>query len=100
MKTIRTLLILSIFIAGFAQQTYAKKLQTYVSYSTFSSPSDGPYLETYLAFSGRSIYFVKNEKNKFLSNIEITMIFSQNNIVKAFDKYIVNIPEQEDTLNI
>lgn len=100
MKTIRTLLILSIFIAGFAQQTYAKKLQTYVSYSTFSSPSDGPYLETYLAFSGRSIYFVKNEKNKFLSNIEITMIFSQNNVVKAFDKYIVNIPEQEDTLNI
>ena len=100
MKTIRTLLILSIFIAGFAQQTYAKKLQTYVSYSMFSSPNDGPYLETYLAFSGRSIYFVKNEKNKFLSNIEITMIFSQNNIVKAFDKYIVNIPEQEDTLNI
>jgi len=100
MKTSRTFLILLLFIAGFTHQTSAKKLQTYVSYVTFCSPTDGPYIETYLAFAGNSIQFVKNDKNKYLSNIEITMIFSQNNTVKAFDKYFVKIPDQEDTLNV
>lgn len=100
MKTFRTLLIVSLFIAGFAQQTYAKKLQTYVSYVTFYSPADGPYIETYLAFAGKSIHFVKNDKNKFVSNIEVTMIFSQNNKVVEFGKYFVKIPDQDDTLNV
>ncbi len=91
---------MSLFIAGFSNQTFAKKLQTYISYVSFYSPKDGPYIETYLAIAGKSIHFVKNEKNKFTSNIEVTLIFSQNKTIKAFDKYIVNIPEQDDTLSI
>jgi GWxTD domain-containing protein len=100
MKTIRTFLIALLFVSGFFYQSTAKKLQAYISYVTFLSPTDGPYIETYFAFAGNSIQFIKNTNNKYTSNLEVTIIFTQNSLVKAYDKYFVKIPEQLDTLNV
>ena len=40
----------------------ANKLQAYLSYATFLSPADGPYIETYLSVVGNSVKFIKNER--------------------------------------
>jgi len=100
MKKLNTFFVLVIFVIAPVHQLHAKKLQSYLSYVTFYSPANGPYVETYIAFAGKSIHFVKNVNNKFTSNVEITMIFSQNNTVKSFDKYFLKIPELDDTLNV
>ena len=49
----------------------ARKLQAFMSYSTFNSPADGPYIETYLTVVGNSVAFVRNAGGKFQGTIEI-----------------------------
>lgn len=75
----------------------AKKLQVFMSYGTFYSPVDGPYIETYLTVVGKSVVFVKNENGKFQGTIELTVIFSQNDQVKDFKKLNLLSPEVDDT---
>jgi GWxTD domain-containing protein len=82
------------------QNATAKKLQAFMSYSTFNSPTDGPYIETYLTVVGNSTVFVKNAGGKFQGIIEITLIFSQKEVVKQFKKYNLMSPEVEDTNNV
>lgn len=71
-------------------------LEVYFMYSDFYSPQ-GPYLETYLSVIGNSAVFVKNDNNKYHSEIEITMIFKQENNIITFNKYILKSPEITDT---
>lgn len=77
--------------------SYAKRMQAFMSYSTFYSPSDGPYIETYLIVVGKSVHFLKNTGNKFQSTIEVTLIFRQDSVIKDFKKYNLLSPEVEDT---
>jgi GWxTD domain-containing protein len=78
----------------------AKRMQAFLSYSTFMSPADGPYIETYMIVVGKSVHFVKNQNNKFQSTIEITLIFKKDSVIKDFKKYNLLSPEIEDTNNI
>ncbi|NTW33643.1 MAG: hypothetical protein HGB12_13660, partial [Bacteroidetes bacterium] len=78
----------------------AKNLQAYLSYATFTSPSDGPYIETYLSVVGKTVKFVKNSNDKFQATIQISMIFRQNDTVKQFKKIDLLSPEIEDTSKI
>ncbi len=77
--------------------SYAKRMQAFMSYSTFYSPSDGPYIETYLIVVGKSVHFLKNISDKFQSTIEVTLIFRQDSVIKDFKKYNLLSPEVEDT---
>ncbi len=80
--------------------SYAKRMQAFLSYSTFYSPKDGPYIETYMIVVGKSVHFAKNTNDKFQSTIEITLIFRQDSVIKDFKKYNLLSPEVADTNNI
>ncbi|HNW91015.1 MAG TPA: GWxTD domain-containing protein [Bacteroidales bacterium] len=86
--------VLMTFVSFSAQ---AKRLQAYMSYSTFLSPSDGPYIETYMIVVGNSLKYVNNENSKYQGTIEITLIFRQDSVIKDFKKYNLLSPEVEDT---
>ena len=76
---------------------YSKNTQAYLSYATFYSPADGPYIETYLSVVGKSVEFVKNANGKFQATVQISMVFRQNDIIKDFKKIDLFSPEVEDT---
>ena len=93
---------LSFFILFFAFSinTNAKNLQAYLSYSTFVSLADGPYIETYLTVMGSSVQLKKNANNKFQGTIEVTLIFKRNDTIVDFKKYNLLSPEVDDTSKI
>jgi GWxTD domain-containing protein len=78
----------------------AKDLQAYLLYSTFFSPKDGPYIETYLSVVGESVVYEQLESGKFQGTIEITMMFKENDAILNFAKYELKSPELDDTTNI
>jgi|AntAceMinimDraft_17_1070374.scaffolds.fasta_scaffold00218_7 GWxTD domain-containing protein len=78
----------------------AKNLWASLSYSTFFSPTDGPYIETYFSVVGKTVVFIKNDKNKYQGAIEVTLIFKQNDSIKSFKKYNLLSPEIDDTSDI
>jgi hypothetical protein len=78
----------------------AKKLQAFLTYSSFYSPQQGSYLETYLSVYGKSVNFVKNQNGKYQATIEVTMIFKQNETIKDYKKYDLLSQEADDTLKI
>lgn len=97
MKKIIILLVLVFVALNYAN---AKKLQVYMTYATFYSPVDGPYVETYLTVIGNSVKFVKNQNNKFQGTIQVTLIFKKDSIIKDFKKYNLMSPEVTDTSDI
>ena len=66
MKKALLITLLSIFSIQFS---YSQNLQAFMSYSLFSSPVDGPYIETYLSVFGQSIQYVQNENGKFEATV-------------------------------
>jgi hypothetical protein len=78
----------------------AKNLQAYLYYTTFLSPVDGPYIETYLSVVGSSVSFVENENGKYQGSISITVIFRQGEEIVDFAKYELFSPEVNDTTTV
>ncbi|MBI2271305.1 MAG: GWxTD domain-containing protein [Bacteroidetes bacterium] len=72
-------------------------LKAYLSYSTFSAPQTGPYIETYLTVIGQSIIYKKNSKGKFQGVVEVSLLFKQNDSIKAAQKYNLHSKEIDDT---
>jgi len=66
-------------------------------YSKFTSPSTGPYIETYLSVSGSSINWVKDADGKYKGKVEVTMMFKDQEKVVAFDKLELSGPIINDT---
>ncbi len=87
----------SVFFLLISFTIQAKRMQAFMSYSTFMSPADGPYIETYMIVVGNSVHFIKNQNNKFQSTIEITLIFKKDSVIKDFKKYNLLSPEVDDT---
>lgn len=85
-------LCLFFYISCFSQ------LKAYFTYSTFFSPENGPYIETYLSVVGNSVKYRKTEAGKFQGSIEITMVFKQGENIQNFKKYNLLSPELDDTL--
>ncbi|MBI9039019.1 MAG: GWxTD domain-containing protein [Bacteroidales bacterium] len=96
----RFLFTLIIFFFFFSSFSNAQHLNGFLSYSTFLSPVDGPYVETYLSIVGNSVNYIKQENGKFQGTIEVTMIFRNNDEIIDFSKYEISSPEVEDTSNI
>lgn len=87
-------IFLGLIFLGSAQ---AADLKAYLSYATYVSPVDGPYIETYISVVGNSVVFHRNENGKFQGTIQITMIFKQDSVIHSFKKYELLSPETEDT---
>lgn len=77
---------------------YASGLSAYFSYSTFSSPQIGPYVETYITVVGESVKFLKNTNGKFQGTLDVTLLFKQNDSVKAIQKYNLKSRESDDSI--
>lgn len=75
-------------------------IRAYLSHASFYSPENGPYIETYLSILGKSIHFVRNENGKFQGTAMVTMLFKQNDSIKAFKKYDLHTIEIPDTAKI
>jgi GWxTD domain-containing protein len=99
MKKIYILILLISFSAFFAEAQKGH-LQAYLSYSTFHSPHDGPFIETYISVVGESVVFIKNDEGKYQGTIGITLLFKKNDTIVNFKKYELFSPEIEDTSNI
>lgn len=78
----------------------AQNLQAFMSYTLFNSPSDGPYIETYLSVFGPSVHYVKNDNGMFQGIIEVTIIFRQGENIVNYDKYEVPSLEIIDTSGV
>lgn len=93
MKKIITLALL--LTLGFV--SYGKTLQVYISYATFNTPDNKPYIETYISVIGNTVAFEKTENNTFKGAVEVTLTFSQFGEIVYADKYRLNGPEVNDT---
>ena len=81
-----------------AQQ--GKSLNSFISYATFDMPGDNPYIETYITFDKSSLTYIKGDNNDYKATISITVLFKQDESVKAFGKYSLSSPSVADTSNI
>ncbi len=89
------LLFIILFSNGFAQ-----KPQALFNYSTFYSPENGSYIETYIYVIGNSVEFKENENNKFQAAVDISLVFKKNEIVEDFVNYTLVSQESEDTISL
>jgi GWxTD domain-containing protein len=93
--------ILAIMLVIASHQTLeAKRLNAFMSYTTFSSPETGPFIETYLVVAGNSAEFLLNENNKFQASIQVIILFKAGDEIANYDKYELFSPELDDTTNI
>ncbi len=93
-----TLLLLStlfLLITGLQ----AQKLNALLSYSTFYSPKDGPYIETYLRIADNSIHLEKTKNGKYQGKVQVIMMFKKNDSIINFDKYELTSPELDSVSN-
>jgi GWxTD domain-containing protein len=75
----------------------AKKLSALFSYSTFYSPQQGPYLETYLSIESPSVTYKLNENKLYQAKVEVILTVKKNEKIIYYDKYNLNSPEVKDT---
>lgn len=78
--------------------SFAGGLQAYMSYASFSTPDNQPYIETYLTVKGSSIKPTLNREAKYQGGAEVQIIFRQNDSIVNFSKYVLNGPAIDDTL--
>jgi GWxTD domain-containing protein len=78
--------------SSFAQSN----LKAFLAYSSFSTPNNGPFFETYLTVVGNSVIYKKNELGKFQGAVEISLAFVQDETIKNFKKYVL-LSEEVDS---
>jgi GWxTD domain-containing protein len=88
-------LFILITLLGFGYTANATSLETYFHYAGFYSPQ-GSYIETYISTIGRTATFIKKD-NGYQAEVEITMLFKQNDSIRKFEKYVVKSPVIEDS---
>lgn len=97
MKTKLSFLLVAFLCASI--NLNAQKMQAWLSYSTFNSPS-GSYIETYLSIGGKNLAYTQLPNKKFQAKVEVTIMFKKDTTVCNFDKYQILSPEIDDTLKI
>lgn len=97
MKTKLSFVLVAFLLASI--NLNAQKMQAWLSYSTFNSPT-GPYIETYLSIGGKNIAYTQLPNKKFQAKIEVTIMFKKDTTVCNFDKYQILSPEIDDTMKI
>lgn len=78
----------------------AKNLKAYFSHTTFNTPDNKPFVETYLSFIANSLYLKPNPNNKLQAEIEIQLNFTQNGEIVNGMKYKLSSPEFDDSAKI
>ncbi len=97
-KLLTLLFALSMLFA--VAQNQNKSMRAYLSYATFNAPEADPYIETYLAVDGNSVYFKEISPGNFKASLEIIMLFKQHDSIVDYAKYALNSPAIQDTSTI
>ena len=92
--------LIILFFLALSSNLQAQNLQALLSYKTYYSPENGPYLETYLSVNARSVVFEKNKAGKLQGAIEVSFVYSDASGIKHSDKYNLLSPEVSDTSQI
>ncbi len=95
MKHYKNVLIVLFVLIAFGAES--KNLKAYLLHSTFNSPQDGPYIETYLSIDGNSLVYKEIEPGKFQGAVEVTMMFKEDDAILNFEKYELLSSVIEDT---
>ena len=93
MRFIITLTIIIVFPI-FMQ---AQNVRAYLNYNEFYSPKDGSYIETYTSIKGNSLIWKKTKDNKYMAQVELTMIFKLDSSIISFSKDIIKSPIISDS---
>ncbi len=93
-KIILTLATLSFLVLSGLQ---AQNLQALFHHASFFSPSEGPFVETYLRIFGPSAEYKSIENGKFQASLEVTILFKQDEKIQNFRKYNLLSEEVADT---
>ncbi|MGQ0827564.1 MAG: GWxTD domain-containing protein [Bacteroidota bacterium] len=86
-------------LALFSNSLFAVNITAYLTHSAFNTPTNSPYIETYLSVIGNTIKFAKNANGKYQGAIDIAVAFKQNGEIKQAKKYTLNSPEIADTIS-
>ncbi len=94
----------SIFIAiicslMLATNVYAKNLKAYLSYYTFNTPEQVPYVEAHISVLGNTVNYIKTQSEKYQGSVGITMLIKQDDKIIKADKINLLSPEVADTIN-
>lgn len=93
-------LYLFIFLASFfVTEIQAKNLKAYLSYYTFNTPENEPYLETHISVLGNSVQYIKTTNNTYQGSIGITILVKQGEKILRAEKLNLLSPELKDTIN-
>ncbi len=84
-----TILVFSVFWVN------AQAPQGYFHYAPFMDLDKETYLETYLAIAGNSVIYKELKDEKQQASVEVTMVFKNADIVKAYRKFTLKSGELE-----
>ena len=76
----------------------SQNLRAYLSYSIFNTPSDEPYLETYLSVLGSSIDYADIGDGNYQGTIDVQIIFKSGDSIINYAKYYLSSPIIDDTI--
>ncbi len=96
----RSFITLATLFFLFFSSMQAQNLQALFYHASFFSPTEGPYVETYLKVFGNSAKFVKTSDGNFQSSLEITLLFKKDQDIVDFRKYNLLSEEIQDTIEI
>lgn len=95
----KLLLVIVFFLSIFITESRAKNLKAYLSYYTFNTPENEPYIETHISVLGNSVQYVKTTTNNYQGSIGITIIIKQGEKVYKAEKFNLLSPEIKDTIS-
>lgn len=97
MKKLRYSLILCLVFTSTILE--AKNLKAYLSFYTFNTPENEPYLETHISVVGNSVSYAQLANKSFQGSIGITILIKQKDAIIKVEKLNLLSPEFKDTLS-
>ena len=96
MRKIVTIFVMLVMTVASIQ---AQPMRAYLSYATFDTPDNQPYIETYLTIQNSSLKQIKQENGSYSGKLNVQIIFRQNDTIMNYGKYELAGPEIVDTLD-
>ncbi len=97
MKRLSLLLLVAMLSAS---SMVAQNLRAYLTYSIFNTPTNEPYVETYLTINGQSVKYKQLEDGNFQGIVNVQVLFKKGDSIINFAKYELNSPILMDTMKI
>ncbi len=94
----KKIIIYIIVFVAFSISGNSQNLRAYLSYSTFNTPDNEPYIETYLTVNGKSINYKKLDDGSYQGTIDVQIIFKVGDSIVNYSKYDLSSPVIKDTI--